>query len=182
MCTVSSRIEPVPYHASPVRPTSPAEVWISPIFVAPPVARSRSSPSEAITGDGAPRPNARASRPRVFRTHVPVMPCCDGSPPVPIVDSTAVGSSGSDPAVASPAAIPGSSARCLLVDPGRDEMRLNHGVTPLGMSRMPTHFHTIITTRGVERPGIATPGIAAPSRTSGCGRTRPSDGSSVGAI
>ena len=172
--TVRSRTGPVPYQASPVSPASPAADPTSPIFAAPRVARSRSSPSVAITGCGDPGPKARTTLPvSLLRMSAPVMPCCEGRPPVPIVASTATGSSGTEPATAAPDASP---RPCSI---GRPPTNVGRG--DRAMSERPIPFDTTRTTSGAFVLLRTTPGIAVPARTSGCARCSPSSGSRVGA-
>ena len=97
------------------------------------------------------------------------MPCSDGIPPLPIVVSTAAGSSGRDPTSAVPIAASSRFERASTIA----------AVSP---SCSPIPFHTIVTISGEKAPGRTTPSRARPLRTSGNGRRIPRRCSRVGAM
>ena len=153
--TIASRSWPT-YQLPPTMPRSAWSLATRPISGRWSIAWSRSSGNVAITENGEPAPHDFTTRPPSFRTSAPVIPCCDGRPPVPIVVSVAAGSSGREPVSPASVAVP------RLMSEWSDRQLRGSWRS----SSVPTPFHaTSRTSRG--RSPSATPSTAFPARTSG---------------
>ena len=118
-----------------------------------------------------PRPVPR--RPSSSRTIAPVMPCSDGSPPVPIVVRVAGGSSGSEPVV--PSSVPAPPGDRPSQERPRVRVRFEVGASRRPSRRPAPRARVVAGVGDARRP-------ATPARTSGWGRSKPRIAARVGAI
>ncbi len=107
--------------------------------------------------------HAGTAAPSLSRMRLPVIPCWNGSPPVPIVVSVVAGSTGSEPVV----------PRKVLATSPPDASRSVHAEKPSENDSLPTPFQTISTTSGGSALGRTAVSIGTPLRISGCGRSYP---------